>query len=160
MMGRPAALPEKLRSSELGTKKKFSLLNFGKSEPHLHPTTHSGDAAHQPDPDGEPTTNPSRANPAEAFTNLQPRATRAEAVEGGAEEDQGRGTTLAKCDYPVELTVKGEQVLIDTQIQLYATNAQLCYPLVSPVLGYMGGLCPLYVCCGENEVLRDEIIYL
>jgi acetyl esterase/lipase len=60
----------------------------------------------------------------------------------------------------MELDVQGEQVVIDTQIQLYATNSQLCYPLVSPVLGYLGGLCPLYICAGDNEVLRDEIIYL
>lgn len=67
---------------------------------------------------------------------------------------------MAKMDFPMELDVRGEQVMIDTQVQLYATNAQLCYPLVSPVLGYMGGLCPLYICAGDNEVLRDEIIYL
>ncbi|KZT72544.1 alpha/beta-hydrolase [Daedalea quercina L-15889] len=48
-----------------------------------------------------------------------------------------------------------------SQIQLYATNEQLTHPLVSPVLqGSLGNLCPLYIICGDGEVLRDEIIYL
>ena len=38
---------------------------------------------------------------------------------------------------------------------------QLTHPLVSPVLqGSLGNLCPLYVIAGNNECLRDEIIYL
>ena len=38
---------------------------------------------------------------------------------------------------------------------------QLTHPLVSPLLqGSLGGLCPLYILAGDNEVLRDEIIYL
>jgi acetyl esterase/lipase len=36
----------------------------------------------------------------------------------------------------------------------------LCHPWVSPVLGYLGGLPPLFICAGDNEVLRDEITYL
>lgn len=139
-------MPEKLRSSQLGGKKKFGL-NFGKAD--LHPTTNQSDPSAQPDPVGEPRANPSRANPADAFGRLKPK--------DGVNDTN---TTLAKCDYMIELEVQDEQVVIDTQTQLYATNAQLCYPLVSPVLGYLGGLCPLYVCCGDNEVLRDEIIYL
>ncbi|KAH9844100.1 alpha/beta-hydrolase [Rhodofomes roseus] len=48
-----------------------------------------------------------------------------------------------------------------SQIQLYATNEQLTHPLVSPVLqGSLGNLCPLYIICGDGEVLRDEIIYM
>ncbi|EJD01135.1 lipase/esterase [Fomitiporia mediterranea MF3/22] len=48
-----------------------------------------------------------------------------------------------------------------SQIQLYATNEQLTHPLVSPILqGSLGNLCPLYVITGNNECLRDEIIYL
>ncbi|KAL5530703.1 hypothetical protein ACEPAF_6961 [Sanghuangporus sanghuang] len=47
------------------------------------------------------------------------------------------------------------------QIQLYATNEQLTHPLVSPILqGSLGNLCPLYIITGNNECLRDEIIYL
>ncbi|EIW66003.1 hypothetical protein TREMEDRAFT_20822, partial [Tremella mesenterica DSM 1558] len=71
-----------------------------------------------------------------------------------------RLTTLAQCHEPLNMNVEGKEVKLDTQIQMYATNAQLCHPWVSPVLGYMGGLPPLYICCGQNEVLRDEIIYL
>jgi acetyl esterase/lipase len=64
------------------------------------------------------------------------------------------------CDEPLKLEVKEDKVLIDTQIQLYATNAQLCHPFVSPILGYLGGLPPLYIMAGDKEVLRDEIIYM
>jgi len=47
------------------------------------------------------------------------------------------------------------------QIQLYAANSQLTHPLCSPVLhGSLGGLPPLYILCGDGEVLRDEILYL
>jgi acetyl esterase/lipase len=77
-----------------------------------------------------------------------------------AHAQQARPTTLADCALPLRLEVHGERVEIDTQVQIYATNAQLCHPLVSPALGYLGGLCPLFVMCGDNEVLRDEIIYL
>lgn len=70
---------------------------------------------------------------------------------------------------------------LHSQIQLYATNEyaevlsfddditlthfsihrQLTHPLVSPVLqGSLGNLCPLYIICGDGEVLRDEIIYM
>lgn len=55
----------------------------------------------------------------------------------------------------------GKDMPITSQIQLYATNAQLFHPLCSPVLsGSLGGLPPLYICAGDSEVLRDEIIYL
>lgn len=38
---------------------------------------------------------------------------------------------------------------------------QLTHPLVSPVFqGSLGNLCPLYIIAGDNECLRDEIIYL
>ncbi|KAG5652411.1 hypothetical protein H0H81_005059 [Sphagnurus paluster] len=47
------------------------------------------------------------------------------------------------------------------QIQLYATTEQLSHPLVSPVLqGSLGNLPPLYILAGNDEVLRDEIIYM
>ena len=71
-----------------------------------------------------------------------------------------RQTTLAQYNPPMELQVEDRKVVIDTQCQLYATNAQLCHPWVSPVLAYLGGLPPLFICAGNNEVLRDEIIYV
>lgn len=36
----------------------------------------------------------------------------------------------------------------------------LAVPLVSPVLGYLGGLPPLLVIASDAEVLRDEIVYV
>ncbi|KAF5387616.1 hypothetical protein D9615_000559 [Tricholomella constricta] len=48
-----------------------------------------------------------------------------------------------------------------SQIQLYATTEQLSHPLVSPILqGSLGNLPPLYILAGNDEVLRDEIVYL
>ena len=45
------------------------------------------------------------------------------------------------------------------QLQLYAHNAALCHPLVSPALAHLGGLPPLLFIASDREVLRDEIIY-
>ena len=46
------------------------------------------------------------------------------------------------------------------QLHLYATNIQLSHPLVSPALQpSLAGLPPLYIMCGDGEVLRDEIVY-
>jgi len=116
----------------------------------LYPLTEKGKKDHQPGPTGEEGTGPPhRANPGLAFQNLQSRA----------EAESTRRTTLTLCDEPLKLEVKDEQVLIDTQIQLYATNAQLCHPFVSPILGYLGGLPPLFIMAGDKEVLRDEILY-
>lgn len=51
--------------------------------------------------------------------------------------------------------------VIRGQIQQYATNRQLLHPLVSPLFnGSLGNLCPLYIVCGDKEVLRDETTYL
>jgi len=53
----------------------------------------------------------------------------------------------------------GKMVALTSQIQFYATNAQLLHPLCSPALaGSLGGLPPLYILCGDDEVLRDEIL--
>ncbi|GLB33981.1 putative steryl acetyl hydrolase [Lyophyllum shimeji] len=50
---------------------------------------------------------------------------------------------------------------LHSQIQLYATTEQLSHPLVSPILqGSLGNLPPLYILAGNDEMLRDEIIYL
>lgn len=54
----------------------------------------------------------------------------------------------------------GETLSIQQQIQLYTTNALLGHPLVSPALGYLGGLPPLMVVVSDREVLRDEGIYM
>ncbi|WRT66661.1 uncharacterized protein IL334_003621 [Kwoniella shivajii] len=121
-----------------------------RSESDLHPLADKSENKH-PEPQTEPTHNPSRANPADLFQTLQNR---------NQNRNDNKPTTLAQCDIPLKLTVKGEQVLVDTQIQLYATNAQLCHPWISPVLGYLGGLPPLFIMCGDKEVLRDEIIFL
>lgn len=52
-------------------------------------------------------------------------------------------------------------IKITSQVQFYATNAQLRHPLCSPALaGSLGGLPPLYIMVGDDEVLRDEIVYV
>ena len=119
----------------------------------LHPSGDRGDLEHHPSPRKEVKNGPtSIANPGLLFENLEKRDTL---------RDDGKGpTTLAQCDTPLELAGKKETVMVDTQIQLYATNAQLSHPWVSPVLGYLGGLPPLFICAGDNEVLRDEITYM
>jgi hypothetical protein len=142
-------VPEQLRSSDpraAGTKLD------GQSKSDLHPVTEKVDNGSHPEPQGEPHHKPSRANPGLLFQQLEPL--------DGNERRGIRPTTLAQDSTPLSLEVDGESVAIDTQIQLYATNGQLCHPWVSPVLGYLGGLPPLYICCGANEVLRDEIIYM
>ena len=64
-------------------------------------------------------------------------------------------------DQTISCTAKdGETLTIDGQIHLYAPNYLLTHPLISPVVSYLGGLCPLFVIAGDAEVLRDEIIYL
>ncbi|EFP78349.2 uncharacterized protein PGTG_04305 [Puccinia graminis f. sp. tritici CRL 75-36-700-3] len=55
----------------------------------------------------------------------------------------------------------GQPVKMDQQIQLYCTNDQLTHPYCSPIFSpSLGGLPPLMIIAGQNEVLRDEIIYL
>lgn len=67
----------------------------------------------------------------------------------------------AQCITPVIEFDDGEKVVIDQQIQLYATNDQLTHPYCSPLFSpSLGGLPPLLILAGENEVLRDEIIYV
>ncbi|WVF71169.1 hypothetical protein IAT40_005967 [Kwoniella sp. CBS 6097] len=145
MVNHNTTIPDKLQTSKpAGGLEKSK----DQSESDLHPLADKSEQKH-PEPQTEPTRNPSRANPADLFTKLVEK-----------QEGEMRPSTLAQCTTPLRITVKGEEILIDTQIQLYATNAQLCHPWVSPVLGYLGGLPPLYVMCGDKEVLRDEIIFL
>ncbi|WFD34337.1 hypothetical protein MCUN1_001176 [Malassezia cuniculi] len=63
---------------------------------------------------------------------------------------------------PLQVTLdSGRRYTVPEQIQLYATNIQLLHPLCSPALsGSLGGLPPLFVLAGNDEVLRDEIIYV
>ncbi|EPQ55203.1 lipase/ esterase, partial [Gloeophyllum trabeum ATCC 11539] len=56
-------------------------------------------------------------------------------------------------------TESGETLTIEHQVHLYTTNNLLPHPLVSPILGYLGGLPPLFIVASDKEVLRDEIIY-
>ncbi|KAJ6490399.1 Alpha/Beta hydrolase protein [Mycena vitilis] len=50
---------------------------------------------------------------------------------------------------------------LHAQIQLYATTEQLTHPLVSPILqGSLANLPPMYILAGNDEVLRDEIVYI
>lgn len=86
------------------------------------------------------------SNPADKFNELEARGS--------------DGLTTLTTGDTVPLKVGDKEIVVDTQIQLYATNAQLCHPYVSPVLGYFGGLPPMLVIAGDSEVLRDEIIYL
>lgn len=118
----------------------------------LHPSADQGDLEYHPAPHDETATPQSRANPGLIFATLDERDM--------SRMDNKGSTTLAQCNTPLELMTKDEKVIVDTQIQLYATNAQLCHPWVSPILGYLGGLPPLLICAGDHEVLRDEITYL
>lgn len=62
-------------------------------------------------------------------------------------------------DYVVDLN--GEPYTITEQVNMYAPNLQLPYPLVSPVhAATLGGLCPCQIIVGGGELLRDEQLYL
>lgn len=68
--------------------------------------------------------------------------------------------SAAEVDEVIRITIDGKEVEISDQIQLYATNAQLVHPAVSPLLQpSLAGLPPLFILCGDSEVLRDEILY-
>ncbi|KAK4685854.1 hypothetical protein P7C73_g4288, partial [Tremellales sp. Uapishka_1] len=119
---------------------------FGAKKADLHPISKKGEAYNQPGPSSEPRGGPpSRADPALLFDQLS--------------EPGGRMPCLSQFNTGLSLDVAGKEVVLDTQIQLYATNATLAHPWVSPVMGYLGGLPPLLIIAGQNEVLRDEIIY-
>jgi len=53
----------------------------------------------------------------------------------------------------------GEVEGIPGQLHFYTVNSLLNHPLVSPITGYLGGLPPLLFIAGDEEVLRDEVIY-
>lgn len=79
--------------------------------------------------------------------------------------DMGNIGPLPAADYHNDQTISlptsdGHTIMIKNQVQLYAPNNLLGHPLVSPVLAYLGDLPPLMVIAGQDEVLRDEIVYL
>ena len=61
--------------------------------------------------------------------------------------------------HAISLDIDGQHITIRSQIQLYCTNDQLSHPYVSPALGNLAGLPPLFIIAGDKEVLRDEIVY-
>lgn len=100
----------------------------------------------------------------------------------GSTKDPGHEQAKGEVGETLRVKVDGEEVEVRDQIQLYATNeqvrsgrlapcdrsaltsrrrSQLVYPFVSPIWQpSLGGLPPLYIMCGDKEVLRDEIIYV
>ncbi|KAG0152013.1 hypothetical protein CROQUDRAFT_650604 [Cronartium quercuum f. sp. fusiforme G11] len=70
-------------------------------------------------------------------------------------------TTNNPTSSPSVVHIEGKKIVVDQQIQLYATNDQLTHPYCSPAFApSLGGLPPLYIMAGDAEVLRDEIIFV
>ncbi|OAL38588.1 hypothetical protein AYO20_02238 [Fonsecaea nubica] len=62
---------------------------------------------------------------------------------------------------PLSMELDGKRVVLRDQIQMYTTNQLIAHPLVSPVLQpSLGGLPPILILTGGEEILRDEQIYL
>ncbi|KAM0793477.1 hypothetical protein ACM66B_000919 [Microbotryomycetes sp. NB124-2] len=79
----------------------------------------------------------------------------------GPQREEGQPQNKADPAKQIKIKIDGEEVELTDQIQLYATNEQLVYPLVSPLwTPSLGGLPPTYILAGEKEVLHDEIVYL
>jgi acetyl esterase/lipase len=76
-----------------------------------------------------------------------------------AARDNGKGQPSPQM--PLSIELDGKLVVLEDQIQMYATNQLLAHPLVSPVLQpSLGGLPPVLILTGGGEILRDEQIYL
>ncbi|QIW95406.1 hypothetical protein AMS68_000924 [Peltaster fructicola] len=61
----------------------------------------------------------------------------------------------------LSIMIDGQTIELKDQIQMYATNALLAHPLVSPVQQpTLGGLPPLLIQVGGAELLHDEQVYL
>ncbi|KAL8767075.1 MAG: hypothetical protein Q9209_006302 [Squamulea sp. 1 TL-2023] len=68
---------------------------------------------------------------------------------------------IPRSGHDLSIMLDEKLVTVKDQIQMYATNQLISYPLVSPVLQpSLGGLPPLLILTGGGEMLRDEQIYL
>jgi acetyl esterase/lipase len=76
-----------------------------------------------------------------------------------ASPPQSSGASLRDREKVAMKLSTGEDVEVSEQVHFYTVNSLLKHPLVSPVTGYLGGLPPLLFIAGDEEVLRDEIIY-
>ncbi|KAF8260352.1 hypothetical protein EI94DRAFT_913479 [Lactarius quietus] len=72
---------------------------------------------------------------------------------------EGAAASSSTCRIRAPRASKDGNQLTAPQFQFYAENGLLRHPLVSPALGYLGGLPPLFFIAGNGEVLRDEIVY-
>ncbi|GAA6058704.1 hypothetical protein JCM10212_003392 [Sporobolomyces blumeae] len=98
---------------------------------------------------------------AEAVEELPEHPQDAEATRTGGAPGKNANEGKGEIEKVIHVEIDGEQVELAGQIQLYATNDQLVYPFVSPAFApSLGGLPPLYVMCGDKEVLRDEAIFM
>ena len=78
-----------------------------------------------------------------------------------ANGDVQYGNNVPGAGHNLSIEIDGKLIVLEDQIQLYATNQLISHPLVSPVLQpSLGGLSPLLVLTGGGEILRDEQIYL
>lgn len=83
-----------------------------------------------------------------------PPPTADEMEELGIERNKALGP-----DYVIEMD--GKPYVIKDQINMYAQNLELVFPLVSAVhAATLGGFCPCQVIVGGGERLRDEQLYL
>ena len=87
------------------------------------------------------------------------------ATAGVSSQSIGTKVSLPSADREVEQTITlkasdGETLIIKDQVQLYAPNNLLGHPLVSAALGHLGNLPPLLIIAGNDEVLRDEVLYM
>ncbi len=91
----------------------------------------------------------------------EPKAAEGDHANGASPDKDGQGQSKAEPARKIKVKIDGVEVELKDQIQCYATNEQLAYPFVSPAWQpSLGGLPPLYVMCGDKEVLRDEIVYV
>lgn len=78
-----------------------------------------------------------------------------------SDRDAQSGSIVTSGGPNLSVEIDGNLVVLEDQIQLYATNQLISHPLVSPVLQpSLGGLPPLLILTGGGEILRDEQIYL
>lgn len=121
-----------------GTDQPASSTTADSADRDLFPTTTSGKPEHQP----QDTHNDKNAN-----DNSGRRGGVGDSAPPGDDSD------------PIEVDIDGKTIKIRSQIQLYCTNAQLDHPYVSPALGNLAGLPPMFIMGSSGELLRDEIIY-